>query len=154
DAENVSKILEDQALKNNEFLIFKSQHMSHTYKIFRYLGRNRFKEVIVPPLTFSLEPKNPEQLMALDLLFDPEIPLVMLIGSAGTGKTFLTLLAALELAVLRDEYEKILVSRPVVPLGPDIGYLPGDIREKLLSWMQPVYDNMGLILHSLEAGRY
>src|SRR3990170_5242768 len=86
--------------------------------------------------------------MSLDLLMDPHIQLVSLIGPAGTGKTFLTLLAGLHQVLFTHVYEKILISRPVIPLGPDIGYLPGDIQEKLFSWMQPVYDNMELILHS------
>lgn len=132
----------------NEFILFESRHNRYNYRIFRYLGQKKFKEVVTPLLSFPLEPRNPQQLMALDLLFDPSISLITLIGPAGTGKTFLTLLAAIEKVIFQDEYEKILISRPVVPLGPDIGYLPGDIQEKLMSWMQPIYDNMEFILHS------
>ena len=70
-------------------------------------------------------------------------------GSAGTGKTFLALLAGLHQVLIKNDYRKMLVSRPVIPLGPDIGYLPGNVQEKLESWMQPMYDNLSLIMHSV-----
>ena len=92
--------------------------------------------------------------MALDLLLDPEVKLVSLIGPAGTGKTFLALLAGLQQVLISDLYKKILISRPVIPLGPDIGYLPGDVQEKLLSWMQPMYDNMSLIMNSASGEKH
>ena len=107
-----------------------------------------------PALKWPLEPRNPQQLMALDLLFDNNIQLVTLVGPAGTGKTFLALLAALHKLLIEHEYEKILVTRPVIPLGPDIGFLPGDIQEKLHSWMQPIYDNMDFITHSVNAATH
>ena len=74
-----------------------------------------------------------------------------LVGPAGTGKTFLALLAALDKLLIEHQYEQVLISRPVVPLGPDIGFLPGNIEEKLHSWMQPIYDNMDFILHAVNA---
>ena len=92
--------------------------------------------------------------MALDLLFDDNVQFVTLFGPAGTGKTFLALLAGLHKVLVEDAYEKILVSRPVVPLGRDIGYLPGTIEEKLRSWMLPIYDNMEFIVHSVHSGRH
>lgn len=150
--ESIHELLAHISLVPNEFIVLQSRHNIHTYRLFRYLGQ-KFKEVEAPTLSFPLEARNPQQLMALDLLFDPAVPLVTLIGPAGTGKTFLTLLAGIEQVIFKDEYDKILISRPVIPLGPDIGYLPGDIREKLLSWMQPIYDNMEFILHSTQTGR-
>jgi PhoH-like ATPase len=102
---------------------------------------------VQPKLAWPLEARNPQQLMALDLLLDKDIKLVTLFGPAGTGKTFLTLLAGLQQVLIEDEYQKILISRPVVPLGRDIGYLPGDIQEKLHSWMLPIYDNIEFIVH-------
>lgn len=132
----------------NEFITVESNHNPHNYNLYRYLGNNNFKHVNVPKLHWPLEPRNPQQLMALDLLLDPSIQLVSLIGPAGTGKTFLALLAGLQQILIEEEYEKMLITRPVVPLGPDIGFLPGDIQEKLQSWMQPIYDNMEVIIHS------
>ena len=93
----------------------------------------------------GVRPRNREQSMALDLLVDPSIRLVTLIGKAGCGKTLLAIAAGLK-AVLEDgEYTKILVSRPVMPLGKDLGYLPGSIEEKLNPWMQPIFDNLEFI---------
>ena len=92
--------------------------------------------------------------MALDLLMDDTVQLVTLFGPAGTGKTFLALLAGLHKVLIEDLYEKLLVARPVVPLGRDIGYLPGDLQEKLYSWMLPVYDNMDFIIHAVQTGRH
>lgn len=135
----------------NEFVILESQHNPHNYNIYRYLGSGRFKHVTPPKLAWSLGAHNPQQTMALDLLLDPNIQFVSLIGGAGTGKTFLTLLAALHKIIMEHEFEKMLISRPVIPLGADIGYLPGDIHEKLHSWMQPIYDNMDFITHAAQS---
>ncbi len=133
----------------NEYVLAESKNNPFNYLVFRYIGGGKFKLVRGPQLKWPLEPRNPQQLMALDLLFDDAIQLVTLVGPAGTGKTFLALLAGLHKLLIEHEYEKLLVTRPVIPLGPDIGYLPGDIQEKLHSWMQPIYDNMDFITHSV-----
>ena len=138
----------------NEFALVHSNGNPFNNKIFRYLGENRFKEIQDPHLKWPIYSKNPQQLMTLDLLLDPEIQMVCLVGPAGTGKTFLALVAGLQQVLVEDIYRKILISRPVVPLGPDIGYLPGDIQEKLHSWMQPMYDNMSIIVHSAESRKH
>ena len=135
----------------NEFALVESRNNPFNNALFRYIGNGKFKPVHAPALKWPLEARNPQQLMALDLLFDNSIQLVTLVGSAGTGKTFLALLAALHKLLVEHEYEKVLVTRPVIPLGPDIGFLPGDIQEKLHSWMQPIYDNMDFITHSVNA---
>ncbi|MBO5202879.1 MAG: PhoH family protein [Lentisphaeria bacterium] len=97
---------------------------------------------------WNITPRSREQRMALHLLMDPEIPLVTLVGKAGSGKTLLALAAALELTEKQNVYSRILVSRPIIPLGNDIGYLPGDKDEKLDVWMQPIYDNLEFLLRS------
>lgn len=152
--EELTSLAQANELVVNEFVLLESKNNPHNYTVFRYLGSNKFKEVKTPEMSWPIYPKNPQQLMTLDLLFDPEIQLISLIGPAGTGKTFLALLAGLDQVMKKDVYEKILVSRPVIPLGPDIGYLPGDIQEKLFSWMQPVYDNMNLIVHASGARKH
>lgn len=145
----------DNKLTINQFIVLESQNNPLNYELYRYLGNSgnsnvpRFKNVKNASLNLPLEPKNVEQLMALDLLLDESIKLITLLGPAGTGKTFLVLLAGLDQILIKNEYTKMLVTRPIIPLGPDIGYLPGDIQEKLLSWMQPVYDNMDFIAHAL-----
>ncbi len=133
----------------NEYVLVEAQHNPYNNRVLRYVGgKTLFRPVVEPTLRWNLGARNPQQMMALDALFDPSIELVTLLGPAGTGKTFLALLAGLHQVMLQDMYRKILVSRPIVPLGPDIGYLPGDLQEKLYSWMQPIYDNIDVILHT------
>jgi len=95
---------------------------------------------------WGIKPRNKEQHFALDLLLDDSIKLVTLVGKAGTGKTLLAIAAGLQKVTEEQVFAKLLVSRPIFPLGRDIGYLPGDIEEKLNPWMQPIYDNLELLL--------
>lgn len=141
-----------EKLALNEFVLFKSKNNPNSYRVFRYVGNHSFRNVHKPHFKWKIEPRNAQQLMVLDLLLDPAIEFVSLVGAAGTGKTFLALLAGLHQVLVHDDYERILISRPVVPLGNDIGYLPGDVQEKLRSWMQPMYDNMDLIMHTASQG--
>ena len=143
----LNTIQDEKDIVVNEFVLLESQHNPHNYRIFRYLGNKKFLPVELPLFRWPLQPRNPQQLMALDLLLDPTVQLVTLFGHAGTGKTFLALLAGLHQVLAADEYEKILISRPVVPLGRDIGFLPGTLEEKLHNWMLPIFDNMELINH-------
>jgi PhoH-like ATPase len=91
---------------------------------------------------FGLKARNKEQKFALELLLDDEIRIVTLIGRAGTGKTLLALAAGLQKVVEDSRYRRLSVARPVIPMGHDLGFLPGDIDEKLRPWMQPIYDNL------------
>lgn len=94
---------------------------------------------------YGIEPRNAEQIFALDAMFRSRIQLVALTGKAGTGKTLLALAAALE---LRTKFRQIYLARPVVPLGNrDMGYLPGTIESKMDPYMQPLYDNLSVIRH-------
>ncbi len=143
----LKEILQEQSLFLNEFVVLKSKRNEENYRVFRYQGSERFKAVHAPELLWPIRPKNWAQLMAFDLLFDDEIQMVSLLGPAGTGKTFLVLVAAMHKLLIEHSYKKVLVARPVEPLGRDIGFLPGDIQDKLFTWMQPVRDNMELIIH-------
>ncbi|MFW5962200.1 MAG: PhoH family protein [bacterium] len=91
---------------------------------------------------WGIRPRNREQKFALELLLNDNIKLVTLIGKAGTGKTLLALAAGLYKVLEEEQYTKLSVARPIVPMGNDIGYLPGDKEEKLRPWMQPIYDNL------------
>ena len=91
---------------------------------------------------WNIRSRSKEQRMAMELLMDPAIELVTLVGQAGTGKTLLALAAALECTINFKRYDRILVSRPIIPLGRDLGYMPGDKDQKLSHWMQPIFDNL------------
>ena len=93
-----------------------------------------------------LVPKNIEQTLALDALLNDEIPLVVLVGKAGTGKTLLAVAAGLYKTIDCAQYERVLVARPTISLGQDIGFLPGTIDEKLGPWMYPISDNVDFLI--------
>ena len=95
---------------------------------------------------FGIMARNVQQTMALDLLLDDEIRLVTLLGQAGTGKTLLAIAAGMTKVFTEQRYDKLLVARPIMPMGRDIGYLPGDKDEKLTAWMQPIFDNLAYLL--------
>jgi PhoH-like ATPase len=91
---------------------------------------------------WGIKPRNREQHFALDACLREDIHVVCLIGKAGTGKTMLALAAGLHLVAEAEKYKRLLVSRPIFPLGRDIGYLPGSVESKLKPWMQPIHDNV------------
>ena len=95
---------------------------------------------------WGIYPRNIEQTFALEALLDDNIKLVTLSGGAGTGKTLMAIAAGLAKTTDEDEYQKLLVARPIFPLGKDLGFLPGDLDEKLNPWMQPIFDNLELLL--------
>ncbi len=105
---------------------------------------------------FNLKPRNKEQSFSLDLLFDENIKLLTLVGPSGTGKTLLAISAALaQLKGLGDtpRYEKLIVTRPVQPLGKDIGFLPGTMEEKMEPWIAPIRDNINFLMGSKKSTR-
>lgn len=102
----------------------------------------------LPKDLWGIKPLNFEQKCALDLLLRDDVRLVTMIGPAGTGKTLLALAAGLRKVFDEGIYSRILVSRPIMPLGKDIGYLPGSKEEKLFHWMQPIYDNLEFLCES------
>ncbi|MBS3741286.1 MAG: PhoH family protein [Candidatus Cloacimonetes bacterium] len=93
---------------------------------------------------------NPEQEASFEILLDDDIKIVSLLGMAGTGKTLLALAAGLRKVIEEEKYSRLIVTRPIFPLGKDIGYLPGTKEEKYDPWMQPIYDNMEILLHTKE----
>jgi PhoH-like ATPase len=95
---------------------------------------------------WGIRGRNREQGFALDLLLDERIKLVTLVGKAGTGKTLLAIAAGLQSVVEEQAYSKLLISRPILPLGRDLGYLPGSMEEKLMPWMQPIFDNVDFLM--------
>jgi PhoH-like ATPase len=101
---------------------------------------------------WGIRPRNVQQTMAMEMLLRNDMPLVTLIGKAGTGKTLLALAAGLMQTEDLGTYKKLLVARPIVPVGKDIGYLPGEKQEKLRPWMQPIYDNLEYLFNAKKPG--
>ena len=93
----------------------------------------------------GIVPKNKEQKFAIDFLMDPAIPLVSISGLAGSGKTMLAIAAALQM-IDKGHYDKLVISRPVVSMSTNMGFLPGDKKEKMQPWVQPIFDNMKFLL--------
>ncbi len=139
-----------KSLYPNQYVILKDYaNPTHTA-----MGRySKELESIVPLVKpaeglWGIFPKNAEQAFAVDALLNDEVKLVSLLGKAGTGKTLFAIAAGLAKTVDEGIYHRLLVSRPVFPLGKDIGFLPGTIEEKLNPWMQPIYDNIDFLFGS------
>lgn len=142
--------LPESSLLDNEFAVISSLDNPKQSALARFDRREKCLRLLERRAdgVWNIQARNKEQHMALDLLLDPNIQLVTLVGGAGTGKTLLALAAALHAVLNEQRYERILVSRPIVPLGNDIGYLPGSKESKLSGWMQPIFDNLNLLLDS------
>ena len=142
----------DWVLPNQYLVLHDAEDESHTGLARRLATRMADTEQLIPITgprkpTFGIMARNVQQTLALDLLLDDEIRLVTLLGSAGTGKTLLAVAAGMS-KVFGDEsrYEKMLVARPIMPMGRDIGFLPGDKDEKVGAWMQPIFDNLAYLM--------
>ena len=157
-AQNALPLVEN-GLKSNQYVLRRDRdNPSHSA-----IGRFDAVAKKLVPLrklrdgVWGIRPRNKEQHCALDLLLADDVKLVTLVGKAGTGKTMLAIAAGLQKVVEEQLYSKLLVSRPIFPLGRDVGYLPGTIEEKLNPWMQPIYDNveylMGLSKSERKSGR-
>lgn len=137
----------DQGFKPNEYCILTSPE--HSSAVGKW---NAQRQEIEPLLKYNnlwgIKPRNVEQRCSADLLLRDDISLITLVGEAGTGKTLLALACGLRKVFDEGLYSRILVSRPVVPLGRDIGYLPGTKEEKLFHWMQPIFDNLEFLCDS------
>lgn len=131
----------------NEYCIVTSPE--HSSAVGKYNAASKSLEPLLKSSNlWGVKPRNVEQKCAVDILMREDIKLVTLIGPAGTGKTLLALACGMRKVFDEGNYSKILVSRPVVPLGRDIGYLPGTKEEKLFNWMQPIYDNLEMLCNT------
>lgn len=146
-AENTLDLGQARVLPNQYVLLKNPESPSHTA-----LGRVDPKTRRLIPLkkmrdgVWGIRPRNKEQHCALDLLLSDEVKLITLVGKAGTGKTLLALAAGMQQTVEDRAYTRLLVSRPIFPLGRDVGFLPGTIEEKLNPWMQPIFDNVEFLM--------
>ncbi len=148
---NLSEPIEfedEQTLLPNEFIIIEEENKPGKHIIAKkdpktgrlYPIQNRLKSMM------GISPRNSQQEIVQELLTDPRIDLVSLVGQAGTGKTLMALAAGLYMVLEKRVYSRVLITRPIMPLGKDIGYLPGTKEEKLQNWMEPIYDNLDYIM--------
>ncbi len=144
---------EAEQLYPNEFAILKDEGGSKSALVKLNADAKRLEPLFQghDPV-WGIMARNAQQRMALELLLSEDIPLVTITGKAGTGKTLLALAAGLMKVEDDRKYKKLLVARPVVPMGKDIGYLPGEKEEKLRPWMQPIYDNLEFLFDTKSAG--
>lgn len=154
DADTIERLFKEEEvavernlLPNQDVTLVDAANPSHTALAMAVGNSNILTPLIkLPKLGVSrIQPRNREQRFALNLLLQDAIQLVTLVGTAGTGKTLLAIAAGLQKVADEKIYNRLLISRPVVPMGRDLGYLPGDVNEKLTPWMQPLYDNFDLI---------
>lgn len=143
---------DDLPLVWNQFVLLRDRADKEHSALMRYDGgAGRLRPLShEPPELYSVVPRSPEQRMAFELLLDDSVKLVTLVGRAGTGKTLLALACGLNKVIDSERYKKLLVSRPIMPLGADIGYLPGSKDDKLQHWMGPIFDNLHFLLASEE----
>ena len=134
----------------NAFAVLRDRQNPQHSAVGKYsAARGAFVQLIKTPKegVWGIRPRNKEQSFALDLLLNDEIRLVTIVGKAGTGKTLMAIAAGLQKTMEDAVYQKLLVSRPIFPLGRDIGYLPGSVEEKLNPWMQPIFDNVEYLMN-------
>jgi PhoH-like ATPase len=134
--------MQGELFRPNEYVLLVSPENSSA--VCKHNDKTKRLEPLLPLSRdiWGIQPLNVEQRCAIDMLLRDDIPLVTLVGPAGTGKTLLALACGMRKVFDDGIYSRILISRPIVPLGKDIGYLPGTKEEKLYHWMQPIYDNL------------
>jgi PhoH-like ATPase len=136
----------------NEFAILKTAEDGSQSALCRYWDRKMRPLIHENSVNWGIRALNKEQRFAFELLLDDRVPVVTLLGSAGTGKTLLSLAVGLEKVIESGQYNRFLIMRPVIPTGNDLGYLPGSRDEKLRPWMQPIYDNLDLLFRKCSDG--
>ena len=139
---------EDGKFFPNQFIMLVSNSNEKKSALARFRGYNLKLEKVseIKSAIWGLKARNKEQTFALDLLGDTEVPIVTLVGKAGCGKTLLAIAAGLDQVLEQEKYKKLIVSRPVQPLGKDIGYLPGTMEEKMRPWLMPIQDNIEFLM--------
>ena len=136
----------DLELHPQQCAYFVSDENSKVEALMRYRG-GELRQCSQDPINvWGVSPRNREQRFAMDLLLDTSISLVTITGIAGTGKTLMAIAAGLSMVADQQLYRRLVVSRPIFPLGRDMGFLPGDVSEKLNPWMKPIFDNLEFLL--------
>jgi PhoH-like ATPase len=139
---------EDIKINPNQFVMLISSSNEKKSALARFINYNTpLKKIKEYKNIWGLTPRNKEQSFALDMLLDPSIPIVTIIGKAGCGKTLLAMAAGLEQVLEHQKYNRLVVSRPVQPMGKDIGFLPGTLEEKMRPWLMPIQDNLDFLMN-------
>lgn len=138
----------------NQFLILKDVLGSSSSALAIVDSSRKFVKKLVfdHEHIWGIRSRNVQQTMAIEMLLKKDMPLVTLIGKAGTGKTLLALASGLMQTEDFGDYKKLLVARPIVPMGKDLGFLPGEKEEKLRPWMQPIFDNLEYLFNTKKPG--
>jgi len=144
----------EKELSPNQFLNLQDPN-SDAEPTVRFIGKDEPLKLVheVKSPVFGLLPRNKEQQLAMNLLLEQDIKLVTLLGFAGTGKTLLSIAAGLNQVIEKKRYKRLFICRPVVPVGNDLGFLPGSKEEKLEPWIAPIKDNLKYLLFAGTAGR-
>jgi len=140
---------EDLKLNPNEFLMLVSNQNEKKTALGRFISYDRPIKLInssSKKSLWGLKPRNKEQIFAMDLLEDKNINVVTLVGKAGCGKTLLAIASGLNQVVEKEIYSRLVVSRPIQPMGRDIGFLPGTMEEKMAPWVAPIKDNLEFLM--------
>jgi PhoH-like ATPase len=155
-AEELNRLFRDGQVKlpesggelANQFLILRSLDNPSQSALVRHSRGSLYPLAHGDSTNWGVKALNKEQKFALELLVNDAIRVVTLVGKAGTGKTLLALAVGLEKVVEHNQFTRLLITRPVIPMGQDIGYLPGSKEEKLRPWMQPIFDNLEFLSNS------
>lgn len=163
-AKDVDRQTIDQFLVEGKFVIPDHEGIANQFCQMKapdgsmHLSRYNLKHKCFEPIgkisrdIWGIQPLNTQQRCALDLLLRDDIKLITLIGQAGTGKTLLALACGMKKIFDESVYSRLLISRPIMPLGKDIGFLPGSKEEKLYHWMQPIFDNLKYLCEETSGG--
>ena len=150
DGEDVFLDKDDVKLYPNQMLMLVSNSNEKKTALARFMNYNSpLRKLIDKNDVWGVRSRNKEQKFAIDLLLDPNVPVVTLVGKAGSGKTLCAIAAGLHQTVedsKESTYRRLIVTRPIQPLGRDIGYLPGSMEEKMIPWLSPIKDNLEYLM--------
>lgn len=135
-----------ESIPVNQYIVCRVEGSVCQNMLYRHIGGGMFRRLDFKPHMASIVPKNMGQIMFANSLMDKDIPLVSAIGAAGSGKTIMAIAAAIQQVLIKPKlYDKIIITRPIMPVGRDIGFLPGDVNEKMAEWVRPFMNNIEYI---------
>ena len=147
--EKQSVYLDDTSLHPNQYIMLVSNANQKKTALGRFTNHAMpIRQLLKSQKIWGIKPRNKEQQFLMDALMDPGIQIVTVIGKAGSGKTICAIAAGLEQTIdeMSQQYTRVIVSRPVQPLGKDIGFLPGTMEEKMTPWLMPIQDNLQFLM--------